>query len=292
MVYSMTGYGRHEIEENNRKVSVEITAVNHRYCDINIRMPRTLSSLEEGIRTFLKQHIARGKIEVNIYCFSTSEDDVEVLVNETLAKCYLKSLRQMADSLQIQDDITVSKLVQLGDIISVQKKIGDIEEIEQTIKKALEQATKELLKMRMQEGETLKTAILEKAKEMEKWMQQIEMRSDKVVIEYKTKLEQRIHTLAENVTIDPNRLATEVALFADRCSIDEEITRLHSHIGQLRLILEEKQAIGRKLDFLVQEMNREANTIGSKANDYTITQCAVQLKTEIEKIREQIQNIE
>lgn len=292
MIKSMTGYGRYEIEEKERKVNVEISTVNHRYCDLSIRMPKALTHLEDEIRKCIKQFIARGKVEVSIYITSMSADDVEVVVNEPACTAYIESLRKIGTKLGLNDNIGMAEVMRLNDVITIQKKQADLEVIWPMIDQALRQALTQLVAMREKEGMILKNDLLEKADNMLRLVGELEHLSVEVVNTYKLKLEERISRLLEEIPVDETRLAMEVALFADRAAIDEELTRLKSHVGQLKMILEEESSIGRKLDFLMQEMNREANTIASKAGDYTITSYAVELKSEIEKIREQIQNIE
>lgn len=293
MIYSMTGYGRCEIEEHERKVIVEMNAINHRYCDLNIRLPKTLNALEDKIRNLLKGCLTRGKIELSITYYSMAKEDLEVIVNEALATEYIAGLRKLGDIVQVEDHLTLRDLMNINDVISIQKKAGDLESIEETVLKTVEGALKDLLNMRLKEGETLKEDILNKTVLLEKYLERIEMQSPQVVLNYKARLENRLATLLEDSNaIDQSRLAMEVALFADKCAIDEEITRFKSHITQLRMILNEGGVVGRKLDFLMQEMNREVNTMGSKANDYEITKNVVELKNEIEKIREQVQNLE
>lgn len=292
MIKSMTGYGRYEIEEKERKVNVEISTVNHRYCDLSIRMPKALTHLEDEIRKCIKQFIARGKVEVSIYITSMSADDVEVVVNEPACTAYIEALRKIGTKLGLNDNIGMAEVMRLNDVITIQKKQTDLEVIWPMIDQALRQALTQLVAMREKEAMILKNDLLEKADNMLRLVGELEHLSVEVVNTYKLKLEERISRLLEEIPVDETRLAMEVALFADRAAIDEELTRLKSHVGQLKMILEEESSIGRKLDFLMQEMNREANTIASKAGDYTITAYAVELKSEIEKIREQIQNIE
>ena len=292
MIKSMTGYGRCEIEEKDRKVNIEISTVNHRYCDLSIRMPKALAHLEDDIRKMIKQEIARGKVEVNLYITSLSEEDIEVIVNEAACTAYVEALRKMGTKLGLCDNIGLAEVMRLNDVISIQKKPSDVEIIWPMIEKALKEALAQLVAMREKEGSALKYDLLEKAQTVLDITSQLERISHQVVQNYKIKLEERMRKLLEEIPIDEVRIATEAALFADKASIDEELTRLRSHVSQLQQILDEEVSIGRKLDFLMQEMNREANTIASKANDYTITSYAVELKSEIEKIREQIQNIE
>lgn len=292
MVYSMTGYGRCEIEANDRKVTVEMNAINHRYCDLNIRMPRTLAALEEQVRNYMKQNVARGKFDISIFCYSQAQEDLEILVNETMANSYLESLKQLGERFGLDNDVKLSHLMAMNELITIQKKTGDVETVSQALGQALEGALAELMQMRLKEGEALKEDLLFKAEKLEALVEEVNERSPEVVKDYKFKLEARLEALLSETPIDENRMAAELALFADKCAIDEELTRLRSHILQLQDILQAGGVIGRKLDFLMQEMNREVNTIGSKANDYEITKYVVELKTEIEKIREQVQNIE
>ncbi|MBU3804890.1 MAG: YicC family protein [Candidatus Cellulosilyticum pullistercoris] len=292
MIYSMTGYGRYEVEANERKILVEVSSVNHRYLDLNIRMPRILMQYEEVIRRIVKEKLTRGKVEITISMQSVAQEDVEVVVNESLGAAYLEGLRMLGRKFDLEDDLKLSALMNINDLVSIQKKTVNNEAIEAQIESALQGALEAFIKMRQKEGEALKQDILQKCKVLSEMVIAIESRSPKVVIQYKERLKARLAQLLDGVSVDENRITTEIALFADKCAIDEEITRLKSHIKQLEEILEEGQVVGRKLDFLMQEMNREANTIGSKANDYEITKIVVALKTEIEKIREQVQNIE
>lgn len=292
MISSMTGYGRYEIQENERKVLVEISSVNHRYLDLNIRMPRVLMHLEDEIRKILKEKVARGKVEVSLTYQSTSKEDIDVVVNTALAEAYLEGLRKMGSQFGLEDDLKLSALMNVNDLITFQKKATDEEEVSKIIYKGISGALVNFIQMRMNEGMALKEDILMKSKKLSQMIETIELRSPEVVKGYQQRLENRLGQLLQEAPIDESRIATEIALFADKCAIDEEITRLKSHIKQLEEILTEGGVVGRKLDFLMQEMNREANTIGSKANDYEITTNVVALKTEIEKIREQVQNIE
>lgn len=292
MISSMTGYGRYEIQENERKVLVEISSVNHRYLDLNIRMPRVLMHLEDEIRKILKEKVARGKVEVSLTYQSTSKEDIDVVVNTALAEAYLEGLRKMGSQFGLEDDLKLSALMNVNDLMTFQKKATDEEEVSKIIYKGISGALVNFIQMRMNEGMALKEDILMKSKKLSQMIETIELRSPEVVKGYQQRLENRLGQLLQEAPIDESRIATEIALFADKCAIDEEITRLKSHIKQLEEILTEGGVVGRKLDFLMQEMNREANTIGSKANDYEITTNVVALKTEIEKIREQVQNIE
>ncbi len=288
----MTGYGRSEIEQNGRKVTVEISSVNHRYCDLNIRMPRTFTQLEEKIREIIKQRVARGKLDVSIYIMSQTDEDLEVIINEPVCKKSIEGLRYLADKFQLKDDLALSHILSINDVFAVHKKASDLDVVMEIIEMALNEALDSLIEMRVKEGNMLRQDILKKLTALNEIIAEIEKRSHLVVDEYRKRLEARLKLLLPDVSVDPSRIAQEVVIYADKCAIDEELTRLKSHIAQVITISDSKEPAGRKLDFLMQEMNREANTIGSKANDSLITNCVVELKTEIEKIREQVQNIE
>ena len=288
----MTGYGRCELEEEGFRVQVEMSAVNHRYCDLNIRMPRSLVALEDSVRKTIKEKVARGKVEVSIYITQLEGEDVEILVNEKLCEAYLTALRGLSKKYEMVDNIGTAEVMRWNDVINVQKKQADVESVWVVLEKCLQGAISALLTMRQKEGQALKADMVEKAAKIEETIKEITVFGETVVEKYRARLLERVDKLLDTVPIDENRLATEIVLYADKCAIDEELIRLASHMQQFRAILEEQEAVGRKLDFLLQEMNREANTIASKATDNGITNGAVALKTEIEKIREQIQNIE
>lgn len=289
----MTGYGRGENVKDGRKFTVEIRSVNHRYNDITIKMPRAMNYIEDMVKKKLTQQISRGKTDVYIFFETLSKDDISISLNEALVDAYIEKLSYIKQKYNLKDDISLSLLMGIDDIITVEKNIIDKDIIIETLMPAVDKALSEFIKLRQTEGMALKKDIIVKLENMTNLVNQIKIRSPKVVIEYRDKLQTRLNELLNgNNQIDELRLITEVTIFADRCSVDEEITRLLSHINQVKSILDEQEAVGRKLDFLVQEMNREANTIGSKSNDIEITQITVDLKSEIEKIREQIQNIE
>jgi len=292
MIRSMTGYGQGKLISDDRKFTVEIRSVNHRYNDINVRLPRTLNYLEDKIRTFIKERVSRGKIDVFVSFETTSKDDFEVYLNENLLDAYLEQLNIIKNKSTVIDDISVSLLARFPEVIIVNKKEDDKDILWQLLEEALKEAFNDFLAMREKEGENLKEDLLAKLKVCENYLAKIKERSPNLAEEYKNKLEKRLQELLPDHSIDENRLAMEIAIFADHCSIDEEIVRLESHINQFRNILNHEEIVGRKLDFLVQEMNREVNTIGSKANDLQISQNVIELKSEIEKIREQIQNLE
>ena len=292
MLRSMTGFGRGEHQDEGKVFLVEIKTVNHRYNDVFIKMPWHISFLEDKVRELVLKNVSRGKVDVYISFEDHGEDSKSIFFDEPLAKTYIKALETLRDTYQLKDDITVSLVAKFPDVFKVQKNEEDGEKIWALLKVAVEKAIQSLVAMRESEGLELKNNLLDRAAYIEELLKHIIERAPNVVMEYKQRLENRIKELMEQRIVDENRIATEVAIFADRCSIDEEIVRLGSHIVQLRETLSMQQAIGRKLDFLIQEMNREINTIGSKANDLTITKYVVEIKGELEKVREQVQNIE
>lgn len=291
---SMTGYGRGECTMYERKFTVEIKAVNHRYNDITVKLPRAIMGFEDEIKKAISKKVFRGKLDVFVNFESFSQEDVNISVNEPLAKSYTETLRKLKSDLQLEGDVTIEMVSKFPDVITVDKNISNENtenEIRECLMKAVEDATDAFVAMREVEGETLKKNIIEKVAFVNDALQKIEERAPFVSKDYRARLEAKLADLDE-IKVDESRLLTEVMLFADKACIDEEITRLHSHISQMYSIVEESVPVGRKLDFLVQEMNRETNTIGSKSNDIQITNHVVDIKSEIEKIREQIQNIE
>ena len=291
---SMTGYGRGECTMYERKFTVEIKAVNHRYNDITVNLPRAIMGFEDEIKKAISKKVFRGKLDVFVNFESFSQEDVNISVNEPLAKSYTETLRKLKSDLQLEGDVTIEMVSKFPDVITVDKNISNENtenEIRECLMKAVEDATDAFVAMREVEGETLKKNIIEKVAFVNDALQKIEERAPFVSKDYRARLEAKLADLDE-IQVDESRLLTEVMLFADKACIDEEITRLHSHISQMYSIVEESVPVGRKLDFLVQEMNRETNTIGSKSNDIQITNHVVDIKSEIEKIREQIQNIE
>lgn len=292
MIRSMTGYGRGEYENGGRKYVVEIKTVNHRYADIFVKVPRQISFIEDRVRQTVSKNLSRGKIDVFVNYESNEENSKLVVIDNVLAESYINAVRFLKDNYGLQDDISTSLISRFPDVLKVEKAEEDVDEIWEGLKVALDEAIDCVIKMRENEGEELKNDLLKKAAYVECLVGEISERAPEVVKDYKQRLETRIKELLEQQTIDESRLAMEVAIFADRCSIDEELVRIKSHINQLKEILDMDQPIGRKLDFLIQEMNREINTIGSKANDLLITKNVIEIKSEIEKIREQIQNVE
>lgn len=291
MIKSMTGFGRYEYQTGSKKFTVELKGVNHRYLDVNIRMPKKFNFFETAIRTLLKQYALRGKVDIFITYEDNSESQAALKYNETLAAEYMRYFKQMEESFGIDNDIRVSTLAHCPEVLTMEEKPDDEDALWSGLQMALEGAFTQFVETRTTEGENLKKDILNKLSGMETLVGHVEERSPQIVEEYRKKLEDKIHELLE-MPVDENRMAAEVILYADKICTDEETVRLKSHISHMRDTLEETEGIGRKLDFIAQEMNREANTILSKANDLEVSNYAIGLKTEIEKIREQIQNIE
>ena len=292
MIKSMTGFGRCEIQKDSRKFTVELKSVNHRYLDVNIRMPKKLNFFETAIRTLLKSYANRGKVDIFITYEDLSQAQVSVKYNAALAAEYIKYLKQMEEEFGLENDVRVSTLSRYPEVFTMEEQSEDEEELWNGLKEALEGAFAQFVETRKTEGENLKKDILSKLDILSEQIGFIEERSPKIVAEYRAKLEEKMKELLSDTQIEESRIAAEVILFADKICTDEEVVRLKSHISHMRSTLEEQDEIGRKLDFIAQEMNREANTILSKANDIEVSDCAISLKTEIEKIREQIQNIE
>lgn len=292
MIKSMTGFGRCEVQKDSRKFTVELKSVNHRYLDVNIRMPKKLNFFETAIRNLLKSYANRGKVDIFITYEDLSQAQVAVKYNAVLAGEYLKYLQQMEEEFGLENDIRVSTLSRYPEVFTMEEQSEDEEELWNGLKEALEGAFGQFVRTRQTEGENLKRDILAKLDRLSELTAYIEERSPQIVSEYRAKLEEKMKELLADTQIEESRIAAEVILFADKICTDEEVVRLKSHISHMRNTLDEKDEIGRKLDFIAQEMNREANTILSKANDIEVSDYAISLKTEIEKIREQIQNIE
>ncbi len=292
MIKSMTGFGRCEVEEGNRKVTVEMKSVNHRYLDVNIKMPKKLSFFESSIRNELKNYVQRGKIDIFISYEDFSENNVCIKYNKELAAEYLKYLREMSAEFGLDDDIRVSTLSRYPEVFSMEEQMVDEEEIWKVLSKAIDGAAESFVETRIKEGQNLADDLVAKLDGMLEHVAFIEERSPQLMDEYRKKLEDKVKELLGDAAVDENRLLTEVTIFADKVCVDEEIVRLKSHIETTKQTLIDGGSIGRKLDFIAQEMNREANTILSKANDLDISNRGIELKTEIEKVREQIQNIE
>lgn len=292
MLKSMTGFGRNEIVQVDRKMTVEMKAVNHRYCEISIKMPKKLSFFEAGIRNLLKQYIGRGKVDVFINYEDYTENNVCVKYNSELAREYLKYLNQMGKDFGIENDVRVSTLSRFPEVFTLEEQSLDEKELWELVEEAVRGAAIRLVESRVAEGEHLKKDIIDKLDGILGLVEFIESRSPEVVNEYRNKLYAKVAELLGDTKVDESILLTEVTVYADKICVDEETVRLKSHIHNMKATLNESENVGRKLDFIAQEMNREANTILSKASDLEVTNKAIDLKTEIEKIREQIQNIE
>ena len=292
MIKSMTGFGRCEVSEDKRKFTVEMKGVNHRYLDVGIRMPKKLNFFETAIRNLLKQYVHRGKVDIFVTYEDMADSQVSLKYNKTMAAEYISAFKQIEEDFNLDNDIRVSTLLRCSEVLTMEEQAIDEEELWNELKRALEGACQQFVQTRITEGENLKKDIIAKLDGMLEIVAQIEERSPKIVAEYREKLETKVKELLEDTQIDDNRIAAEVIIFADKICTDEEVVRLKSHIKHMKETFESGEGIGRKLDFIAQEMNREANTILSKANDLETSNHAIDLKTEIEKVREQIQNIE
>ncbi len=294
MIKSMTGFGRGEYTDGKRSIIAEIKSVNHRYSDITVKMPRRYTFAEDKIKNTVKDKIRRGKVDVSIIVENITENDVNIKLNSMLAKQYYDNLTELRSEFDLSGDISLQFLSSLPDVMKAIPDVEDEEEITKAILEAVSEAAANLEKMRAVEGEKLAEDLIAKGEYIKEILDKIAERAPQVVTDYTARMKERIQELVgSSVQVPEDRILVEAAVFADKCAIDEEITRLNSHLVQLRNIIEKSsQPDGKKLDFLVQEMNREANTIGSKANDITITNYMLEIKSEIEKIREQVQNIE
>ncbi len=292
MLKSMTGFGRCEIAGVDRKITVEMKAVNHRYCDMSIKMPKKLSFFEAGIRNVLKQYIGRGKIDVYITYEDYTENNVCVKYNAELAREYYSNLLKISEEFGMENDIRVSSLSRYPEVFTLEEQTIDEKELWDLVEEAVKTAAARFVETRISEGEHLKQDILSKLDNMLELVSFVETRSPEIVSEYRNKLMAKVTELLGDTKVEESILVTEVTVFADKICVDEETVRLRSHIIHMKETLNDNENIGRKLDFIAQEMNREANTILSKANDLEVTNKAIDLKTEIEKVREQIQNIE
>ena len=292
MIKSMTGFGRCEIMEGSRKYTVEMKSVNHRYLDVSIKMPKKLYMFESAIRSELKNYASRGKVDIFITLEDFSESNAVVKYNRELAREYMSYLEEMAEEFHLDNDVRVSALSRYPEVFTMEEAQTDEEELWKELRKAFQGAAEQFVASRVAEGEQLRADLIEKLDGMLDRVSFIEARAPQIVKEYREKLEAKVQELLGDVKVDEARLLTEVAIFADKSCVDEEIVRLKSHVATTKATLISGGDIGRKLDFIAQEMNREANTTLSKSNDLEISNCAIELKTEIEKVREQIQNIE
>jgi len=292
MVKSMTGYGRGEAVLNGRSITVEVRSVNNRYLDCSVKVPRLYIFAEDAIKSCVQSVISRGKVDVFVTLDNTQGDQVEVSINPSVADGYYNALTALRDRYGLRDDISVSLLSRFQDVLLVEKSQEDVEAVAKDICSVLDTALSDFNSMRQREGEKLAEDIRNRAATIAALLEKVEKRSPQTVSEYRTKLENRMREVLENTQIEEGRILTEAAIFADKVAVDEETVRLHSHLGQLEEMLGSGVPVGRKLDFLIQEFNREANTIGSKCTDLEISKYVVDIKAEIEKIREQVQNVE
>ena len=291
MIKSMTGYGRAKLSKDDREYQIEIKSVNHRYLDISVRIPKQLSYLEETIKKEIAKKVKRGKIDVFVTFENNSLEGKEIKINTDLAKAYIDELKKLAEKENILSDIQVTEISKYPDVLNIQSSQDD-EKITEEVLETVTIATDNLVQMRETEGNKISEDLLKRLNIINKKVEEIAKLSTGLIEEYVVKLEERINEILKNQEIDKTRLAQEVVIYADKCSIEEEVTRLNSHISQFKNLLNSNEAIGKKLDFIIQEMNRETNTIGSKANNLEITNGVIDIKTEIENIREQVQNIE
>lgn len=292
MIRSMTGYGRSQETVGGMNIIVELKSVNSRYLEFSPRVYKNYSFLEEKMKSYVQSVISRGKVECNVQIDSLQTDDVFVQINESLALGYVNAVNELCEKFNLENDFKVSDLAQHNDIFAIRKSPADEDKIWENVKGVLDNAVVSFVKMREAEGEKLRSDILSRADIIISCVEKIEERSPQTVKEYNDKLLERVRQILGDTSVDESRLLTEVAVFADKIAVAEETVRLRSHIDQLRRFMDSEEPIGRKMDFLVQEINREANTIGSKASDIEIARTVIDIKAEVEKIREQIQNIE
>lgn len=289
---SMTGFGRSKNEENSREYVVEIKSVNHRYCDISIKLPRNLLCFEEKIKKIITNKISRGKVDVFITFNNYSDEGKDIVINKELAKNYISQLNELATENNLKSDIRATEIFKLPDVLQVKIEDDESEIIWQELERCVIQAVDSFIEMREVEGNRIKQDLLDRINKVEENVNSIFQYSTGLIDDYVVKLRERIKEVLKTDVVDETRLAQEIVIYADKCSIEEELTRLRSHIMQFKTLIESKEPVGKKLDFLVQEMNRETNTIASKSVKLEITNLAIDIKTIIEDIREQIQNIE
>ena len=292
MIKSMTGYGRAVAAVNGREFTVELRSVNNRYLDCTVKLPRSLSFAEDGVKQAVKTSVSRGKVDVFISLKSESADDTTITLNKAVLDGYLAAMRQMVDEFQVRDDISVSTVSRLPEVFSVEKPQVDEEQLLKDLLSVVDQALAGYDAMRCTEGQALDADLRSRGNTILELVSQVEQGNAQTVIDYRTRLENKLREVLESTNIDESRILTEAAIFADKVAVDEETVRLRSHLAQMNEMLTTGGAVGRKLDFLLQEMNREANTIGSKCTDVRLARVVVDIKAELEKIREQTQNIE
>ena len=292
MIKSMTGFGRYEVSDKNKKIIVEMKSVNHRYMDVSVKMPRVLNAFDGAVRAEIKKYASRGKVDVYITFEDTAEDKASLKYNNELATEYMSYYKSISEQFGIENDVTVSKLMRCPEVLTMEENKTDEDELWKLVKEAVDGACEKFVQSRISEGEHLKNDLSIKLDNMIAIVEDIAVRSPKVFDEYRVNIRRQVEELLGNTQIDESRIATEIVLFADKMCVDEELVRLRSHVTKMKSDLMAGEDVGRKLDFLAQEMNREANTILSKANDLEVTNKGIDLKTEIEKVREQIQNVE
>ena len=293
MIRSMTGFGHGEVSnDKNQKVTVEMKSVNHRYCDISLKLPKKLAMFESNIRNIMKEYASRGKIDIYVSYEDLSETAVSLHYNQAMAEEYMQVFKKMQEDFNIETKITAEALAKYPEVVTIEEVQQDEEVWWELLEAALRQAAEKFVETRTIEGANLKRDLLGKLDQMAADVAFIEERSPQIIAEYRSKLEEKVKEFLEDSTIEENRIAAEVTLYADKIAVDEEIVRLQSHISSMTDVLESDESIGRKLDFMAQEMNREANTILSKSSDVDLADHAIELKTNVEKVREQIQNIE
>ncbi len=292
MVRSMTGFGRGRFTSSSRDITVDIRSVNHRFFEASVKSPHSLSYLEEKLKSFVKEKVSRGKIEISVSLQNIDGTDLKVSVNSQIIECYVNSLREIGKKMKIKDDLKLSSLLKINEAFSIKKADTDEDELAKEVFLAAGEALDKFIEMKLAEGDNLKNDILNRLETIKEYVEVIEQQSPKTVEAYRERLYNKIKAVLEDRQIDEQRILTEAAIFADKVAVDEETVRLKSHIKQMRDMLQNDENLGKQLDFLVQEFNREANTIGSKAQNVEITKIVVSIKSEIEKIREQIQNIE
>lgn len=293
MIRSMTGFGHGEVSnDKNQKVTVEMKSVNHRYCDISLKLPKKLAMFEANIRNIMKEYVSRGKIDIYVSYEDLSETAVSLHYNQAMAEEYMQVFKKMQEDFNIETKITAEALAKYPEVVTIEEVQQDEEVWWELLEAALRQAAEKFVETRTIEGANLKRDLLGKLDQMAADVAFVEERSPQIIAEYRSKLEEKVKEFLEDSTIEENRIAAEVTLYADKIAVDEEIVRLQSHISSMTDVLESDESIGRKLDFMAQEMNREANTILSKSSDVDLADHAIELKTNVEKVREQIQNIE
>ena len=292
MIKSMTGYGRYEHMDENRKIVIDIRSVNHRYADVSVKVPRSYGYLEDKIREAVLSELSRGKVEVFVYIENYTHEDKVITLDHVLSENYYNVLKELKETYGLRNDVSISDLARFTDIFVTRSKEEDKDKVWELVSSCLAKALEDFVAYRLREGARLKENLVERAQTIQTMIKEIELRTPQIVEEYAKRLKERMIELLGAFSVDESRLLTEVGVMADRVCIDEELVRLKSHFVELEKILALSEPVGRKLDFLVQEINRETNTIGSKANDFDVAKTVVDIKSEIEKLREQIQNIE